>query len=294
VRLLTGEPRVIRVDASNNVFIGGNAIVSVYSKLWVTKLNSGGSAVWSNTISGPSASTYEDCRAMAVDGSGNVLVSGSTDAVGNWIQTNFFTVKLLATGVEDWRKTYDSGASTQDMPTSVAFDSGGFAYVTGTLDGNLGTPSVYTIKYSTNTSGSVVWQKKYVDGVRAGRIEITGTGTGVEIWESITTATDQRLVKFNASGNYVTHFAMGTATGSSVYLMDGTTFYVATRGTSNTIAVKKFDASATPPTLTWERRLGSPTYMVNALSPGRIAKGPFGIIVQGSGDYQFFGARYYE
>jgi hypothetical protein len=143
----------IAVDGSGNAYVTGYTESTDYDvtpgafqttnggndDVFVTKLNATGTALVYSTYIGGSANDYG--RAIAVDGSGNAYVTGSTGSTdydvtpGAFQTTNgggadVLVTKLNATGTALVYSTYIGGSST-DYGDAIAVDGSGNAYVTG-------------------------------------------------------------------------------------------------------------------------------------------------------------------
>jgi hypothetical protein len=127
----TNFPTANPLQASNGGGINGDA--------FVTKINAAGSALVYSTYLGGSGN--DSCASIAVDGSGNAYVTGTTSSPNfpttNPLQASYggglqdaFVTKINATGSAVVYSTYLGGGG-QDSGTSIAVDSVGNAYVTG-------------------------------------------------------------------------------------------------------------------------------------------------------------------
>jgi len=145
------------VDGSGTAYVTGNTSSTNYPvtpgafqttmesvggghDVFVTKLNATGTALVYSTYIGGSSGDYG--YAIAVDGSGNAYVTGSTtstdyDVTPGAFQTTFgggkrdvFVTKLNATGTALVYSTY-IGGSRDDKGYAIAVDGSGNAYVTG-------------------------------------------------------------------------------------------------------------------------------------------------------------------
>ncbi len=107
--------------------------------IFVLKLNSGGAYQW-HTFYGVSGDDYSS--GIALDGSGNVYVTGSTLTTVGWDGPTgqaplnpfygygeFFVLKLNSSGAYQWHTFYGSG--DYDMSSAIAVDGIGNVYVTG-------------------------------------------------------------------------------------------------------------------------------------------------------------------
>jgi len=196
------EVAAIAVDGSGNVYItgwsyGGSATSSDYATI---KYDTNGNQLWLERYNGP-ASDYDDARALAVDGSGNVYVTGRSVRSGTG--ADYATIKYDTDGNQIWVAFYNGPG--MDIAKSIALDSSGNVYVTGSSFGS-GTDTDYaTIKY--DKDGNQIWVKRYhgpgnsEDSARV--IAVDGTGnvyvTGVSIGDG--TYYDYATIKYDPDGN---------------------------------------------------------------------------------------------
>jgi hypothetical protein len=143
----------IAIDPSGNAYVTGNTQSTNYDvtsgafqtinggsyDVFVTKLNSAGTAlVYSTYIGG---SSYDYGSSIAIDPSGNAYITGNTpstnyDVTSGAFQTtngggdDVFVTKLNPAGTALVYSTY-IGGSSDDYGSSIAIDPSGNAYVTG-------------------------------------------------------------------------------------------------------------------------------------------------------------------
>ncbi|MFC7667631.1 SBBP repeat-containing protein [Hymenobacter humi] len=139
------------------------------------------------TEAGPRMFSIATARAVAVDGAGNVYVTGIT-YVGSQMPPDWLTVKYSPSGAQQWVARYNGPANGPDEAQALAVDATGNVYVTGYSNG-LGTSSDYTtVKYSTD--GQRLWEARYNGPANgndraedvaldsAGNVYVTGYSTG--------------------------------------------------------------------------------------------------------------------
>ena len=146
------------VDGSGNVYVTGSSYGSgtSYYDYATIKYNSNGDTLWVRRYSGPE-NGLDNASSLAVDGSGNVYVTGLSYGVGT--SSDYATIKYNSNGDTLWVRRYNGPGNSYDKATSLAVDGSGNVYVTGLSDG-LDTSSVFaTIKY--NSNGDTLWVRKY-------------------------------------------------------------------------------------------------------------------------------------
>jgi uncharacterized delta-60 repeat protein len=190
----------LAIDGSGNVYVTGRSYGSgtVYDYATV-KYNSAGVQQWVARYNGL-GNSWDEAYALAIDGSGNVYVTGYS--YGSGTSADYATVKYNSSGVQQWVARYNGPGNYQDYAYALAVDGPGNVYVTGTSDGS-GTYSDYaTVKY--NSVGVQQWVARYnglgndyayalaIDG--SGNVYVTGYSDGIG------TSNDYATVKYNSSG----------------------------------------------------------------------------------------------
>lgn len=209
----------IVLDASS-VYVTGYSYVSAGNDFnYVTiKYDPAGTGtqLWASTYNGPD-SKFDQARALAVDGAGNVYVTGYSQTA---VLTNYdyATVKYNSSGTQQWVKRYNGTGNDYDKANAIKLDAFNNVIVTGKSIGvSPAAEDVVTIKY--NNAGTQQWLNRYngssngYDEGKAlatdaeGNIYVTGysftTGisndyatikydsTGIQKW----------LTKYNGTGN---------------------------------------------------------------------------------------------
>jgi uncharacterized delta-60 repeat protein len=191
----------IAVDASGNVYVTGESDSSGLSSDFATiKYNSAGEEQWVVRYDGPQNS--DGAVALAVDGSGNIYVTGKSIGAGTSI--DYATVKYNSSGEEQWVRRYNGPGKSIDYPVALAVDASGNVYVTGWSAGSDTDYDYATVKY--NSSGVELWVARYNgpenSGDYAASLAVDATGnvfvTGYS-YSSGATA-DFTTVKYNSSG----------------------------------------------------------------------------------------------
>jgi len=193
----------IVVDANNYIYVTGHSYGSGTNYDYATiKYNSFGDEVWVKRYNGPS-NNIDAARAIAVDNSGNVYVTGMS--YGSGTNYDYVTIKYNSLGDTVWVRRYNGPGNDYDAAKAIAVDNSGNVYVTGFSVGSNNRTGYATIKY--NSSGQEVWVKRYdgpgddeakaiaIDG--SGNVCVTGTA-----WFSGTDY-DYFTIKYNSEGNII-------------------------------------------------------------------------------------------
>jgi uncharacterized delta-60 repeat protein len=198
------KARDIAIDGSGNVYVSGSSYCSQTGYDYATvKYNSNGEEQWTVRYNGPGNSDDES-YALAIDGSGNVYVTGYS--YGSGTATDYATVKYNSNGEEQWVARYNGPGNSADEAYSMVIDGYGNVYITGFSYGSTteAEADYATVKY--NSNGEEVWVSRYngprnfddeaysivIDG--SGNVYVTGFSYG-----SITGA-DYATVKYNSDG----------------------------------------------------------------------------------------------
>src|SRR3990170_1907844 len=147
----------IAVDGSGCVYVTGWSSGSGTGYDYATiKYHSSGDTAWVRRYDGQ---VYDDgALAIAVDGSGNVYVTGYSTGSGNYY--NYATIKYHSNGDAAWVRRYDGGGNGLDEARAIAVDGSGSVYVTGLSSGSGTSYDYATIKYVQFLRGDVNKDKK--------------------------------------------------------------------------------------------------------------------------------------
>ena len=288
------EARSIAVDGSGNVYVTGYSLGSGNDYATI-KYNSSGVQQWVTRYNGGPGNGADDARSIAVDGSGNVYVTGSSVGLGT--SDDYATIKYNSSGVEQWASEYNGPGNLGDYAQSIAVDGSGNVYVTGRSYGGSGTNTDYaTIKY--NSSGVQQWLQRYngptsnydaatslaVDG--SGNVYVTGYSEGSG------TVEDYATVKYNSSGvqQWVSRYngpGNGADDAHSIAVDGSGNVYVTGRsyggsGTNTDCATLKYNSSGVQQ---WVSRYNG---------PGNGDDYAYSIAVDGSGNVYVTGMSLYS
>jgi hypothetical protein len=203
----------IAVDESGNVYVTGWTTGSgppvcgdgvehrpCYEYATI-KYDTSGEKQWIARYSGP-GNGDDLAAAIAVDGSGNVYVTGRSFSSGT--DFDYATIKYDASGTEQWVTRYNGPGNAFDSATAIVVDESGNVYVTGWSTGSGAGFDYATIKY--DAAGSKQWTARYggpgnaddiavaiaVDG--KGNAFVTGYSAGSD------ESRDYATTKYDASG----------------------------------------------------------------------------------------------
>jgi len=110
---------------------------------------------WVRTFDGEGWLDY--AKAIAVDGSGNVYVSGLTS--DSTFSFDYATIKYYPNGETAWVRRYDGPGGGWDVVCEVAVDNSSNVYVTGFSMDSTTDFDYATIRYSPD--GEIVWVRRY-------------------------------------------------------------------------------------------------------------------------------------
>jgi len=153
----TDDALAVAVDASLNVYVTGYSAAGPNETNFdyaTVKYNKNGQQVWVRRYNGP-ANGHDQATSLALDGDGNVYVSGRSMGTGTGF--DFATIKYNGAGVEQSVARYN-GPGNGDDGTGIfigfytshplAVDKYGNVYVTGVSTGTGTGFDITTIKYS--------------------------------------------------------------------------------------------------------------------------------------------------
>ena len=129
---IAGEEDVavaVQADSWGNVYVTGYSEGDGTGLDYVTlKCDPWGNRLWANRYNGP-ADNDDKPVALAVDRSGNVVVTGQSYGVGT--DLDYATVKYTSGGRELWVRRHNGSADSADYAGAIAVDNTGVTYVSG-------------------------------------------------------------------------------------------------------------------------------------------------------------------
>jgi tetratricopeptide (TPR) repeat protein len=201
----------IALDGSGNAFITGSteSYEDGNDDAFLLKYDASGNLLWNKTWGG---SNYDYGHGIALDGSGNAFITGSTHSYGAGYY-DAFLLKYDTSGNLLWYKTW--GGSNDDIGKGIALDGSGNAFITGsTRSYGAGDNDAFLLKY--DTSGNLLWNKTWggsfydedigygiaLDG--SGNAFITGYTRSYGAGDN-----DAFLLKYDTSGNLLWYKTWG-------------------------------------------------------------------------------------
>ncbi len=270
-------PCTMVLDNSGNIYVTGRSQLGAFNDFATVKFNSSGVLQWSAKYNG-TGNVDDEARAIAVDGSGNVYVTGNSYSTA--INSDFVTIKYNSNGDSVWVKKYDYFAS-YDVATSIAVDNFGNVYVTGGSGSSAG--DYATIKY--NSNGDSLWVRRF-----------DGPGFGVDLATSLILDDSNNVyitgvcfpgnfgtVKYNTAGvlqwSAIYNAPVAVSNGETTVMSDldqSHNIYITGRstgsGTNYDIATVKYNSAGVQQ---WAARYNG---------PGNNLDFPYGIKADGSGN----------
>ena len=192
----------VAVDGNGNVYAAGDSFAGGYSDFMTVKYDASGAEQW-RTQPGNALNTFNNSiRALAVDPTGGVIVTGYTAA-----GADFLTIKYSANGVEQWKRTVNGAANGDDTPVAMAVDAAGNIFIVGrSFDGAYDGYLTMRYNYNDTSSGGPPQRRAVLNGSASaprqpfaiavdatGNVIVTGDSTvkyspdGIEQWHTTDT-----------------------------------------------------------------------------------------------------------
>jgi WD40 repeat protein len=193
--------KAVATDATGNVYVAASTS-GHWGDVVTVKYDPSGRLLWSRSYNGP-ANDYDSPEAIAVDGAGNVYVTGTSVRVAGSSDYDFVTVKYDAAGTRLWVARYDSPDHGYDAASAIAVDRAGNVYVTGAGSGNgLYDTELTLVKYA--PGGARQWVRTYgaaqTSGAPAAAGQALALGGDGSVFVTGTAFGDYVTVKYNDAG----------------------------------------------------------------------------------------------
>jgi hypothetical protein len=197
------EAEAIAVDGSGSVYVTGGGLAGVSSRDYITiKYHPNGDTAWVRVYDAPGNAT-DEANAMAVDGSGNVYITGRSEAGGTL--NDYATIKYLSNGDTAWVRRYNGPGNGDDKAKALVVDGSGNSYVIGQSEGSGSSDDYATIKYYPN--GDTAWVRRYngpangSDGAEGIAVDDSGNVYVTGYSDSTGSSQDYATIKYDSSGN---------------------------------------------------------------------------------------------
>jgi len=242
------KPVALAVDGTGNVYVTGTNSGNRGDYATI-KYNAPGIQQWVATYNGPD-NGHDRAAALAVDGAGNIYVTGTTNWNGQ--KGNYATVKYNAAGTQQWIKVYNGPGNLNDDAVSIALDRAGDVYVTGSIHASSMVSDYMTVKY--NGLGVQQWAIRHDEPGHAddivtdmvvdssGNTYVTGYSESDYLTVRYNAAGVQQWVaRYNGSNNgYDAAVALGIDAAGNVYVTGSSS-----NGTSYDYVTIKYNAAGT-------------------------------------------------
>ncbi|MBN4051589.1 SBBP repeat-containing protein, partial [bacterium AH-315-M05] len=147
--------RDIVLDGSGNVYVTGESTNTSFFNDYVTvKYNNSGAQQWAAIYDG-SGLNDDQAKALALDTSANVYVTGQSYNGTNY---DYATIKYNTGGIQQWATIYNGTGLGNDYGNDIVVDDSSNVFVTG-RSSNGANDDYATVKY--NTSGVQQWAVIY-------------------------------------------------------------------------------------------------------------------------------------
>lgn len=195
----------VAVDAAGNLFVTGTSWGGDSGFDFATLMYSNaGVPLWTNRYSGQGGQwdqQWDQAVALAVDGNGNVVVTGSSQSGGG---RDYATIKYSSTGVPLWTNLYSEFFGADNYPSRLVVDGSGTVFVTGATV--VAGPEGFSLDYGTlaySGDGVPLWTNLYSGPGNsydwAGGIALDGGGN-VFVTGSSGDPSDYVTIKYSGAG----------------------------------------------------------------------------------------------
>jgi len=148
----------IAVDDDGSAYVTGYSYEGTKDYDYLTiKYESYGDSAWSRRYNG-TGNGKDVANAIAVDGDGNVYVTGGSTGAGT-ADLDIVTIKYDSSGDKVWENRYNPAGDSNDVAYDIAVDGSGNVYVAGESYTTGKGYDCVTIKY--NPDGTRAWVRKY-------------------------------------------------------------------------------------------------------------------------------------
>ena len=125
----------VAVDSNGHVYVTGSSAGFTDSDYVTIAYSSAGMPLWTNRYDG-SGHGYDEASGLAVDGDGNVYVTGLSYSSSN--NYDYATIAYSSAGVPLWTNLFNGTGNGDDLARGITIDNGGNVLVTGSSVGSGG------------------------------------------------------------------------------------------------------------------------------------------------------------
>jgi hypothetical protein len=185
----------LAVDKTGNVFVTGSSFGNgTYFDYATIKYSAAGAPLWTNGYNGSALLSIDFANALAVDGNGNVFVTGSTTGGGASF-SDYLTLAYSNGGIPLWTNLLDG-----DNGLAIEVDGNNNVIVAG-LSSNGGTMDPTVVKYS--NAGARLWTNALGGPPAGGSVSLALDKSGNVLISGFTangTSYDRIIAKYSADG----------------------------------------------------------------------------------------------
>ena len=247
----------IAVDNSGNVYVAGRTDVGGNQKMIVIKYDSNGNVVsggWPSIYTGSLSGAFDEARAIKVDVSGNVYITG-VGRTGSTGTADFLTLKINSGGIVQWAKKYNGTANNDDVANAMVLDaSAQFVYVSGYATMTGSAQDYMTIKYDAST-GDTIAKASYNgpgNGADVVMAMVSDPSTNIYVTGSSWSSSGYNFATIKYNSNLQFQWIMrstnsGNAFASSIAYSQGFVYVVGTvpgPGTGNDYLTTRYNATS--------------------------------------------------
>lgn len=173
----------LKLDASGNAIVTGQSDIDAGGNanydFRTIAYSPAGTILW-NVVTGNPVGQEDVPGDMYIDASGNVYVTGKSDAAGGGsLDYEWMTVKYNSTGVQQWVKYYNGTTpNAEDIPATIYADAAGNVWVVGSIDFAATQKDASALRYTTagvlNATKTFNGQGDFNDKVQASVTDAAG------------------------------------------------------------------------------------------------------------------------
>jgi len=195
------RPVSVALAANGDVVVLGTTTNAFGTTDFLTlKYTATGGEVWRAIVNG-SANRNDDARALVIDSSGNVLVTGeSRNAEGAFGKPEILTVKYNADGIESWRRVATTAFFDQFQARAIALGAGDSIQVGGQVTVFGAGTSTFIVRY--DAAGTETFRTT-IAGLVAEQMAFDAAGNTIVAGPNAIMISEARIHKIDAQGTSV-------------------------------------------------------------------------------------------